>query len=199
MNREESRIIYVAGPAYCPEERESLIRISEFLRAAGYGTYVPCLEGIEPLLHLPGGAALWGLSAALETYQIVERCDSLVFNMNGRVPDEGGVFKAALAHAAGKPLAIYKRDHRTTFFGRDNSMIVGLTRRFRTVKHVKKLPRELEAAFEQLAKDGGSPYHGDRVPAPVRQRIARGRAVWEYLVASGATTIEELVRLFGDT
>ena len=146
MDPEVSEIVYISGPSYCPEERWSMSEIAEALGRSGYDTYLPSRDGIEGLLHgRAAGADLLGsdpgsydvlrrASFALETFQIMSRCDSLVFNMNGRVPDGGGVFKTALAFSAGKPLVLYKRDHRSAFAGRDNSMITGLAPTFSAAK-----------------------------------------------------------------
>ena len=63
---------------------------------------------------------------ALDIYQVLQGCDALVANLNGRVPDEGTVAEAAMAWSRGKPVVGYKADSRTAFGGQDNPLVAGL-------------------------------------------------------------------------
>ena len=63
---------------------------------------------------------------ALDAYQVVVGCGSLVCNINGRVPDEGAVAEASMAWTLGKPVVLYKQDIRTAVSGRDNPLVAGL-------------------------------------------------------------------------
>jgi len=151
----DETIVYCAGPYWTPEEMQTLTELSRLLEHHGYGTYLPQRDGIEDLVwkqaYPPPSTLEDTLLAkavlALEVYQIVEHCQALVFTMNGRVPDEGGVFKTALAYATGKPLVIYKNDNRSAFHGHDNTMIIGLTPAFATINRLSKLPTELAKAL----------------------------------------------------
>ena len=118
---------------------------------------------------------------ALAIYQIVESCDCLVFNMNGRVPDEGGTFESAVAFAAGKPVVLYKRDHRTMLHGNDNAMITGLSSGFSTVNNLRDLPVEIERALTKSSRCGGASYHGEKIPPFVRLAVDLGRKVSELI------------------
>jgi nucleoside 2-deoxyribosyltransferase len=144
------KYIYCSGPLFCPEEIAGMSAMAKVLEDAGFATFLPHRDGIERLvmglINTPLNTNFLGSREkidkaifALDVYQIVKRCDCLVFNMNGRVPDEGAVAEAGIAFAAGKPVVIYKNDARTIFKGRDNSMITGLSW-YKVVRELKKLP-----------------------------------------------------------
>ncbi len=180
-------IIYLAGPGCAPEEREFLKTVAGELARCNYVSYIPWQDGLEGYFHHlslsvdagTGITALAQASFALEMYQISFRCHALIFNMNGRVPDEGAVFKAASAFAAGKPVVIYKRDHRTAFYGVDNSMVSGLSHTFTTVKTLARLPKALNKALAKLPPVQGS----NQKPTSLQysSTIRLGRELWELL------------------
>ncbi len=188
--------VYCSGPLFCPEEIAGMTAIADVLEEAGYDTFLPHRDGLEPFvmkavndprltnkafrsLNRIVGKAIF----ALDIFQILEGCDWLVLNMNGRVPDEGGVVETAVAFAAGKPLVIYKNDHRTKFNGNDNSMLSGLSYTFSTVNHVTRIPGELEKVARKLEASGPSPYRGENVPRPMRKVIDLGRNIWTCMQA----------------
>ena len=187
------RIIYCAGPSWSPEETQTLSELARILELSGFRTYLPHRDGIEGLIWTQAAKIppdqedplLPKAVLALEVYQIVERCQALVFIMNCRVPDEGGVFKTALAFATGKPLLIYKNDNRSAFHGNDNSMVTGLTPAFATINRLPKLPAELAKA---LAGASGP----SAVPSHLRATLDLGHRLWEITWehrAGGAETL----------
>jgi nucleoside 2-deoxyribosyltransferase len=200
MNTAET-IVYCTGPYWSPEEVQSLSEIARSLERAGFRTYLPHRDGIEGLAWqwiaspptVQAETVLQKAVLALEVYQIVERCHALVFNMNGRVPDEGGVFKTALAFAIGKPLVIYKNDNRSTFHGNDNSMVTGLTPAFATIKRLAKLPVELAKVLNQISVSGERPIN---VPTHLSVTLKLGHKLWDLLEkhrAAGAAALYERI------
>ena len=196
MSSESRKLVYCSGPLFCPEEIAGMTAIAETLEEAGYGTFLPHRDGLEPFVmkavndprvtnkmfrHI--NRFVSKAIFALDIYQIVERCDSLVLNMNGRVPDEGGVVETAVAFTAGKPLVLYKNDHRTKFNGNDNSMLIGLSYTFSTVSHIKKIPEEIEKVTARVEASGGSPYKEKNVPQNMRKVVSFGRNVWKFMHA----------------
>lgn len=194
MSEDMKKIVYVSGPIFCPEEVGNLGEIAKLLEEKGYLTYLPHRDGLEsclvetmaaPVMEdkeiRPGVQSLFKASFALEIFQLVQRGDCLVFNMNGRVPDEGAVFKTSIAFTAGKPLILYKRDHRSIFHGNDNAMITGLSPTFSTVGKIKDIPAELAGVIESAETQGKSPYRGDNIPPFVRQVVEIGQEVWSSL------------------
>lgn len=157
--------------------------IARVLEEAGHETFLPHRDGVERCVMRWLNSALstnaLSLRAridraifAVDVHQIVERCDCLVFNMNGRVPDEGGVAEAAIAFAAGKPVLLYKDDARTAFDGRDNSMVTGLSG-WPIVSKVRDIPSELTRACEALHRQGPSVY-AQNLPPAMRATVELG-------------------------
>ncbi|MFH1149376.1 MAG: nucleoside 2-deoxyribosyltransferase [Actinomycetota bacterium] len=182
--------VHLAGPDCSPEELEGMAGLAALLEGGGFEVYLRSRHGIGSVLAphtLPGDdpalerryrSVLESAAFALEVYQVVRRCDCLVFNMNGRVPDDGGAFLAAVAFTAGKPVILYKRDHRTKLYGNDNAMISGLSADFVPVREAARLPGEVEKAIGRCREQGHRP--GD-LPPLVKLNADLGRKVWESL------------------
>jgi nucleoside 2-deoxyribosyltransferase len=212
MNKKS--IVYCAGPQYSSEERNGMLEITLLLEKSGFNTYLSCRDGLEylipklrsnlevkqselyDLLHMMNKAVF-----ALETFHVIRRCDSLVLNMNGRVPDEGSVFKASLAFSAGKPVTIYKNDNRSVFNGHDNSMIIGLSGDLPVVKKLNRIPRGLRNAIRKCKKSSGFIYCGDKIPPYVRRVVVFGEEVWsifnkmDLLKTNKKDVYQQLLRL----
>lgn len=131
--------IYCSGPLFCAEEVGGMKAIADVLEKAGYRTFLPHRDGIEALVMRFGKSVTPSAIPALrkridyaifslDVYELLEGCDGVVCNLNGRVPDEGMIVEASLAYAAGKPLVLFKDDVRAPFAGYDNAMLTGLTR-----------------------------------------------------------------------
>jgi len=190
----QNKRIYCSGPLFCPEEVAGMTAIAETLEKAGYATFLPQRDGLEAYLLKyvndprvnfirvpPANRFLSRAAFALDIYQILERCDALVMNMNGRVPDEGAVAETAVAFAAGKPLVIYKNDHRTLLNGYDNSMLIGLSQTFSTVEQMEKIPVEVGRVLGRVERAGPTPYRGESIPGNVREVLGFGGRVWKFL------------------
>ena len=147
MKNKQKKRVYCSGPLFCPEEIALMSAISDELENAGYETFLPHRDGLEPYImktinnpHVTNkkfrhiNNFISKAIFAMDLYQVVYGCDYLVFNMNGRVPDEGGVVETAVAFASGKPLVIYKNDYISKFNGNDNSMLTGLSFTFNYAK-----------------------------------------------------------------
>jgi nucleoside 2-deoxyribosyltransferase len=181
--------VYCSGPLFCPEEIAGMNAISKVLEYAGYGTFLPHRDGLEryvlSFVNTPLNNNILGMQDrinraifALDVYQIVERCEYFVFNMNGRVPDEGAVAEAGIAFATGKPVVLYKNDYRSIFCGKDNSMLLGLSV-LDPVKDRKKLPSSLLEAQEILEKQGSPDKPA--LPLSLRRVVGQGKKIWRFL------------------
>lgn len=183
-------LVYCSGPLFCPEEIAGMGAIARVLEDAGYGTFLPHRDGLEYYLMRHANSPLSGLPFAqsassravfaLDVYQIVERCDHFVFNMNGRVPDEGGVAETAIAYAAGKPVIIYKNDARSLFNGIDNSMLTCLAHA-PIVDDVNDIP----AAIERLAAKTPAFDYGKNAPPAMQKTVTLGRSIWSAMERFG--------------
>jgi nucleoside 2-deoxyribosyltransferase len=152
--------IYCSGPLFCAEEAGAMTAIAQTLERAGFDTFLPHRDGLEsyvlrfssytlphllPQLRRSVDRAVF----ALDVYELVDRCDAVVCNLNGRVPDEGMIVEASIAFTVGKPVVLYKADLRAPFAGHDNAMLAALG-------------------------SGGIEDRVDRLPVRVRQAIADG-------------------------
>ena len=188
---ETRRKVYCAGPMFSPAEKWEQERLARELNDAGFETFLPQRDGLEikeimaqvadpkvgalVMLFLP---VMRKAVFALDLYQVVEGCDCVVFNMNGRVPDGGSVSEAASAHMAGKPVVLYKETPVAFILGEDNPMIDGLSYDWRNVPDVKDLPAAVRSAIEFVEKRNDQEEWSPRVPPVARERVERGRKIW---------------------
>lgn len=188
------KLIYCSGSQYSPEERNGMLEISSVLEKSGFETYLPFRDGVEfwtlQLANNPDIdqtevfeilTVVNKASFALDIYQVVQRCDALVFNMNGRTPEEGSVFKTSLAYSTGKPLVLYKNDNRSVFHGRDNTMITGLSGNFTVVRRLSKLPGALTKVIAKTQPDLTQKDKGSDHPPFIERVIKLGERVWDLL------------------
>ena len=173
--------------------------IAKVLEDAGYSTFLPHRDGLEryvlSFVNTPLNNNILGMQDrinraifALDVYQIVERCEYFVFNMNGRVPDEGAVAEAGIAFATGKPVVLYKNDYRSIFCGKDNSMLLGLSV-LDPVKDRKKLPSSLLKAQEILEKQGSPDKPA--LPLSLCRVVGQGKKIWRFLDTYPVRTLGE--------
>jgi nucleoside 2-deoxyribosyltransferase len=194
------RRVYCAGPLFNESERSEMGRIGTVLREAGFEPFVPHADSLEfrnvlPVLAARGyeaieaGRLLHRAIFALDVYQVLVGCGSLVMNMNGRVPDEGAVAEAAMAWTMGKPVVIFKADARSKIAGRDNPLIVGQAD-FETIDDVERLGERLGERLAELALDPEW-----RVPCPphLEPILAAGGRLWARIERLGPEpTLEEI-------
>ena len=188
LRPEDDSCVYCAGPLFCQSERDEMTTIADLLVAHGYRVYLPHRDGMEfRLIHeiltdrgwdAPDAAQfLHAAIFALDVYQLAVECDCMVWNLNGRVPDEGAVSEAAMAWTLGKPLVAYKDDVRSLIAGRVNPLLVGMTD-FQTVETLEDIPHAL-----QLARTRQVAGHLDPSAFSERMQIAieQGRQLWDAL------------------
>ncbi len=184
------KTVYCSGPLFDPEETATMAEIARTLKKAGYAPFLPHRDGVEafvlnainnPLANLPIFAPinrfLSRAAFAMDIYKVLD-CDYFVFNMNGRVPDEGGVVETGVAFAAGKPIVIYKDDPRMALGRTDNLMLAGVARLCDRVDDIGAIPERLELVSGRLAGLGANPYAEAMVPGFVREVVSFGRKAW---------------------
>ncbi len=203
------RRVYCAGPLFNAAERREMVEIAAVLSGAGFETFVPHADGMEFALVRPwlvergfdaaaAGELLHRAIFALDTYQVAVGCGSLVFNMNGRVPDEGAVAEATIAWMLDKPVILYKEDARSTFAGRDNPLVVGPAD-FRTVDLLERLP---EALAERIAAAELASEAEVACSRHLSDTVRSGERLWQALEALGSDrsvepVAEAVLELFG--
>lgn len=176
-----------------------MAEIAACLERAGFSTFLPHRDGLEfaklkPALHARGlgereaSLVLARAVFSLDTFELLQKADAVVVNLNGRVPDEGAVVEAALAWHSGKALVLYKHDSRSKLSGEDNPMITGLGR-FTTCSRIAELPDALrvELARPRGADAAGTVALGERVAA-FRATHTDEAAIADFLIeAAGGT------------
>jgi len=176
----EKNRIYCAGPLFCAEEVGGMNAIAKVLEKAGFQTFLPHRDGLEAYImrfrNSSFTSTISGIRTrvdyaifSLDVYELIERCNALACNLNGRVPDEGMVVEAALAYAADKPLILFKDDARAPFGGYDNSMLTSLAHG-KIVKNLKELPAALRK--EMSHKIDSVPLSGD-----LKKAISYGKRI----------------------
>jgi nucleoside 2-deoxyribosyltransferase len=203
--------VYCAGPLFCQAERDEMTAIADRLVAAGYEVYLPHRDGMEFRLvrhclidqgwepHV-AGQFLHQAIFALDVYQLVEACQSVVWNLNGRVPDEGAVSEAAIAWTLGKPIVAYKEDVRTLIEGRDNPLLAGLVD-FHFVRSLEEIVPALADELLKMSSHSAVRHGSSRPSRAVEQAVEAGRSLWQALCehdASGnsAAIAEHVAQLF---
>lgn len=180
--------VYCAGPLFNRAERAEMSAIADTLCEAGYQVYLPHRDGMEfRLVHRvlvergwqPPQAAefLHAAIFALDVFQLAVDCDALVWNLNGRTPDEGAVSEAAIAWTLGKPVVAYQDDVRSLIAGRANPLVVGLVD-FRTLDEIDDIPQALSAAI--LAQES-LPSTVDKLSPPLQRAARQGQQLWEMM------------------
>lgn len=203
--------VYCAGPLFNQAERDEMTAIAEGLVAAGYDVYLPHRDGMEFRLvldvlldrgweHAVAGQFLHEAIFALDVHQVVVDCDALVWNLNGRVPDEGAVSEAAIAWTLGKPTVAYKDDVRSLIAGRYNPLLVGLVD-FTTVDAIDDIPTALA---REIACQPPPEIDPNRLPPRLQQAVEAGAALWETMTSTGAYCENKILadcvtRLFAPT
>jgi len=186
----ESKRVYCAGPLFNEAERREMLALAEVLSRAGFEPFVPHADGMEfsPVLrHLveighdatAAGRMLHEAIFALDVYQVVVGCGSLVFNMNGRVPDEGGVAELTMAWMLGKPVVIFKEDARSKIAGRDNPLLVGQTE----FDVIKDLDQVGEALVRRWSRQELDPFWKVPCPPHLESTLAAGGELSDAIAA----------------
>lgn len=134
--------IYLAGPLFCAAERDYNLKLKDALALDGYELVLPQENGIT----INGGKMLtnpdYRDAAIMMIFQsdleMLESCDAVLINLDGRAPDEGACVEIGYAYAKGKECFGLKTDVRTAEFGTDNMMISGVLK-LRTASSVPEL------------------------------------------------------------
>lgn len=190
----EKQAVYCSGPLFCPEELDLMGRIAKCVEDEGYEAFLPQRDGVEAFVMNQVNSAFANAFIfrpiqklinkaifALDVFQIVVRCGPFVFNMNGRVPDEGAVVECAIAWTCGKPIVIYKNDGRSLSYGLDAPILAAVAARFPTVANIEEIPRALKQAEEQVLLSPPSSFGIEELSPGVVKALKWGRRVWRLV------------------
>lgn len=174
--------------------------IADALVAAGFGVYLPHRDGMEFRLVLEvlvdrgwdravAAQFLHEAIFALDVYQVIVSCDALVWNLNGRTPDEGAVSEAAIAWTLGKPIVAYQDDVRSLIAGRVNPLLVGLVD-FERVDEIDAIVPTLQ---ETLTQQTPPTIAVADLPAKLQRACRDGAALWQAMAQEQAYCENEIL------
>ena len=181
--------IFLSGPMFSPADLWEQAQIKAVLVGAGFDTYLASEDGIEddvlirnlktPLMELTAyqtvAIMVQKIGWTLDIYMATSGCDGMVFNMNGRVPDEGSVAEVANAYAAGMPIVTYKNTSITMWGPFDNPMIAALNRRWAPTTSYADIPAAMTAAIA-----GRDPNYTYVAPPYFAEALAIGKFIAEH-------------------
>jgi nucleoside 2-deoxyribosyltransferase len=189
--------VYCAGPMFSPGEKWEAVQIAQRLDNHKFEVFLPQEDGIElkklvdlvsvngdllPLI-LAFNPAMRHAIYCLDFYLVLEWCDALVFNMNGRVPDEGGVVEVTGAYMSGKAVVLYKETPVAFISGEDNPMIDGLDPTFYNVASVDGIPAEVQRALDLRKAAHSRSGYRFQPPPNATAAMELGRLIWNMRLA----------------
>ena len=118
--------IYIAGPLFCEAERAFNEKIDLILRECGHETFLPQRDAgrVDSMPDYIDGKPK-RVYVFRKDCEHMDWCDTVLFLMDGRVPDEGACFELGYCCAAKKRLIGYKTDSRSFMQGHENAMLDG--------------------------------------------------------------------------
>lgn len=173
------------------------------LENLGHSTFLPQRDGLE-LTHCVEKLVELNFSMdranrlmseaifALDIYQVLEGCDIVLANLNGRVPDEGTVAEVAMAWSRGKTVIGYKSDSRTVFCGQDNPLVAGLFDfcLYRTIDEAA------QATTDALSRTVPKEFLRENREQEILSRCQLGSQIWKAI--SDGNGVESVIEVIVD-
>jgi nucleoside 2-deoxyribosyltransferase len=189
--------VYLAGPMFSDGDKSEQTKLAIALRRT-FKCHVPQDDGIEvaavmellnePSLHDPSNlgtpmlepivlarCAAWVTRAvvALDVYEVIEGCQCVVLNIDGRVPDEGALVEASLAWTTGHPVVTYKTTSISELGGNNNPMIGVIGGWTAVTTELKNVVPEVRKALNSA----GAVQPASSLPTDVQDLVALGRVI----------------------
>lgn len=122
----ESTRVYFAAPLFCESEKDYNLELVHVLEEAGYEVFLPQRDGyLASELEGKSDEELVQMIFDRDLREVLES-DVLVFNLDGRVPDEGACVELGIAYGNGKRCYGLRTDVRAVERGLElNPMISG--------------------------------------------------------------------------
>ncbi|VAW09118.1 hypothetical protein MNBD_ACTINO02-3115 [hydrothermal vent metagenome] len=130
MNATPTPRIYYASSLFNEGERTFNLRVKAVLDRVGFETWFPQEDAGFLERYMDDGMTLEEARQAIFRLNLnaVEEADVLLFNLDGRVPDEGACIEAGIAFGRGKRCIGLQTDFRAVEPGGNNLMIDGVVR-----------------------------------------------------------------------
>ena len=142
--------IYYAAPLFNDMELNKNERMKRLLESKGYFVYLPQDEAGLAYEKIDDNNKMQINKKIFESdVKCIKKSDLLIFDLNGRVPDEGGCVELGMAYAWGIKCIGFKTDTRALdYTGDDNLMIEGCMN-FKIARNLEELEKMLkEIAME---------------------------------------------------
>ena len=142
--------IYYAAPLFNDMELNKNERMKRWLGSKGYFVYLPQDEAGLAYEKIDDNNKMQINKKIFESdVKCIKKSDLLIFDLNGRVPDEGGCVELGMAYAWGIKCIGFKTDTRALdYTGDDNLMIEGCMN-FKIARNLEELEKMLkEIAME---------------------------------------------------
>ena len=142
--------IYYAAPLFNDMELNKNERMKRWLESKGYFVYLSQDEAGLAYEKIDDNNKMQINKKIFESdVKCIKKSDLLIFDLNGRVPDEGGCVELGMAYAWGIKCIGFKTDTRALdYTGDDNLMIEGCMN-FKIARNLEELEKMLkEIAME---------------------------------------------------
>ena len=139
--------VYIAAPLFNEGERAFNEKVDAIVRECGHETFLPQKEGgcVADLPELINGIPKRKYLFRLDC-EHMDWCDTILFLLDGRVPDEGSCFELGYCFAKGKRCIGYKTDARSFIDGFENVMLHG------SLEAILRNETELREYLRDMAK-----------------------------------------------
>ena len=139
--------IYYAAPLFNDMELNKNERMKRWLESKGYFVYLPQDEAGLAYEKIDDNNKTQINKKIFESdVKCIKKSDLLIFDLNGRVPDEGGCVELGMAYAWGIKCIGFKTDTRALdYTGDDNLMIEGCMnfKIDRNLEEIEKMLKEI--------------------------------------------------------
>lgn len=141
--------IYYAAPLFNDMELQRNTKMKKWLESKGYTVYLPQDEaGLSYNMINNENKQEINKKIFESDVNCIKNSDVLIFDLNGRVPDEGGCVELGMAYAWGIKCIGFKTDTRALdYTGDDNLMIEGCMN-FKIARNLEELEENLKEKME---------------------------------------------------
>ena len=104
------------------------MKIDTYLRNLGFETFLPQRDGylLADLISQQSSKRQAIDIIFNKDVEEIKKCDTVLFVLDGRVPDEGACVEVGLAYAYDKECIGFKSDSRSLMGGMDNPLLIGV-------------------------------------------------------------------------
>ena len=137
--------IYYAAPLFNDMELERNIQMKKWLENRGHEVYLPQDEcGLAYDMINEDNKEQVNKQIFLGDVECIKKSDLLIFDLNGRVPDEGGCVELGMAYAWNIKSIGFKTDTRSLDYTGDVNLMIAGCMNFKIAKDLEELDKMLK-------------------------------------------------------